>query len=163
MTSVNGLPVHSLAIGRLIRAPIALVFGAWIDPALMPIWFKPRADIQTEARVDPKIGGALRIVMHDGAHDEVHEGQYRVIEPPNRLSFSWSSGAAGPDSAVDLSFLASDDDRTMLLLKHHGLKDRRAEENHREGWRRILDRLGEILESGRPASNGPQSPKTGPV
>jgi hypothetical protein len=33
----------------------------------------------------------------------------------------------------------------MLLLTHDGLKDRAAEENHREGWRRILDHLADTL------------------
>lgn len=144
---VNGAQTHSLSIGRLIRAPITLVYDAWLDAHLMERWMKPRPEVVTTVRADATVGGALHVVMQFGGRTEVHQGTYRLIDRPNRLSFSWSSTAAGPDTLVDLSLLASDGGRTMLLLGHQGLSSQRAVENHREGWQRILDSLTELLEA----------------
>ena len=142
----NALRAHSLSIGRVIQAPVTDVYDAWLDHRIMEIWMKPRPEIVTVARTDPKVGGQLRVSMRMGTREEVHEGTYRLIDRPNRLSFTWSSGSAGDDTIVDVSLLASDGGKTMLLLKHRGLRNRLAEDNHRAGWRRILDRLGETLE-----------------
>ena len=143
---VNGGSVHVLSIGRLIHAPITDVFDAWLDARLMAIWLKPRPEVATIVSMDSRVGGALRVAMRAGGREEIHEGIYRLVDRPNRLSFTWSSAPAGVDTIISISFLASDEGRTMLLLKHDGLRDRAAEENHREGWRRILDNLAATLE-----------------
>jgi uncharacterized protein YndB with AHSA1/START domain len=138
--------VQVISIGRVIRAPITDVFDAWVDPRLMAIWLKPRPDVITTVAVDSRAGGTLRVTMQAGSREEIHEGVYRLIDRPNRLSFTWSSAPAGVDTVISISFLASDQGRTMLLLTHDGLRDRAAAENHREGWRRILDSLAALLE-----------------
>jgi uncharacterized protein YndB with AHSA1/START domain len=143
---VNGGSAHAIAIGRLIRAPITVVYDAWLDMRMLERWLKPRPDVVTSVTLDTKVGGRLWIAMRAGGRDEIHEGVYRLIDRPNRLSFTWSSAPAGVDTMVSISFLASDEGRTMLLLKHDGLRDRAAEENHRESWRRILDSLADTVE-----------------
>jgi uncharacterized protein YndB with AHSA1/START domain len=143
---VNGGSTHALSIGRLIRAPITVVYDAWLDAPLLEQWLKPAPAVVTSVSIETTVGGRLRVTMRAGGREEVHEGVYRLIDRPNRLSFTWSSAPAGVNTLVNISFLASDEGRTMLLLKHDGLRDRAAEENHREGWRRILDSLAETLE-----------------
>jgi uncharacterized protein YndB with AHSA1/START domain len=138
--------LYSLSIGRLIQAPIAAVYDAWLNARVLETWMKPKPEVVTSVQSDPTLGGTLRVKMRAAGREEIHDGVYRLIDRPNRLSFSWSSESAGPDTTVNISFLASDGGRTMLLLKHDGLRSRLAQENHREGWRRILDRLAETLE-----------------
>jgi uncharacterized protein YndB with AHSA1/START domain len=146
---VNGGSTHALSIGRLIRAPITVVYDAWLDARRLEQWLKPAPAVITRVSIDPTVGGELRVIMRAGAREEIHEGIYRLIDRPNRLSFTWSSAPAGLNTLVSISFLASDGGRTMILLKHDGLRDHAAEENHREGWRRILDSLAETLERAR--------------
>jgi len=140
-------PTHSLSIGHLIRADVAAVFAAWLDVSQLKIWMKPRPEVQTDAIADVRVGGRFRITMRSGAHVEIHDGTYTQIDQPHTLRFSWSSRPAGEETTVDLSFLAvNGSGKTMLLLKHDRLKNQTALENHREGWRRMLDRLAETLE-----------------
>jgi uncharacterized protein YndB with AHSA1/START domain len=123
---VNNRPVHPdlypLSIGRLIRAPIETVYDAWLDEQLLKQWMTPRTDI----------------VRHDCLTDR-----------PQRLRFAWVSTADESETIVDLSFLATEAGQTMLLLKHAGLRSRRALEDQREHWRRLLDKLSELLERAR--------------
>jgi uncharacterized protein YndB with AHSA1/START domain len=138
---------HSASVGRLIQAPIRVVFDAWLDSARFKDWMSPRPEaVVTEAAAEPVTGGRLLVVMHAHGRDERHEGQYLAIDRPNRLRFTWSSSAAGTDSVVDITLLVTGDDHTMILLKHEQLRTHASRENHREGWRRILDNLAKMLE-----------------
>lgn len=140
---------YSLAIGRRIHAPIAAVFDAWLDGDLIRAWMQPRPDvIVTDVQTDVSVGGAFRIVMRGNGCDEAREGVYGIIDRPRRLSFSWVSAPAGTDSHVDISFLESADEETMVLLKHERLASPIARENHREEWRKSLDSLASTLEPG---------------
>jgi uncharacterized protein YndB with AHSA1/START domain len=147
-SSATGTAKHSLSIGRRIGAPVAAVFDAWLDADLIRAWMKPRSEVVlTDVRTNPTVGGAFRIVMRANERDESHEGVYRIIDRPHRLRFSWASAPAGSDTHVDISFLAAAEEQTMVLLKHEQLISSAATENHREGWRRILDSLARTLEA----------------
>jgi uncharacterized protein YndB with AHSA1/START domain len=142
-----GMSNHSLSLGRRIAAPVAAVFDAWLDENLIRVWMKPQPDVVlTEVRSNATVGGTFRIVMRANGRDESHEGVYRIIDRPHRLRFSWASVPAGSESRVDISFLPAADDQTMLLLRHERLPSSAAADNHREGWRRILESLARTLE-----------------
>ena len=106
---------------------------------------RPEAMV-VEAQAEPVIDGALLVVMRSHSRDETHKGRFLVIDRPGRLRFTWASTAAGPDSVIDITLLVSGNDHTMVLLKHEQLPTLAARENHREGWRRILDNLAKVLE-----------------
>jgi uncharacterized protein YndB with AHSA1/START domain len=147
-TPARDMTNYSLSIGRRVRAPLAAVFDAWLNADLLRAWMKPRPEVVlTDVRTNATIGGTFRIVMRAYDKDELHEGAYCIIDRPNMLSFSRTSVPAGADTGVDISFLKTTDDQTMVLLKHERLCSPIAAENHREGWRRILDSLARTLES----------------
>jgi uncharacterized protein YndB with AHSA1/START domain len=138
---------HSASVGRLIQAPIGAVFDAWLDGARFKDWMTPRPEaLVTEAQAEPVEGGRLLVVMRAHGREERHEGRYLTIDRPGRLRFTWSSSTAGLDSVVDITLLVTGGDDTMVLLKHEQLPTQAARENHREGWRRILDNLAKTLE-----------------
>jgi uncharacterized protein YndB with AHSA1/START domain len=144
----------SLTIGRRIRADAADVFNAWLEPRSVAVWMKPRHEVAlTEVQLDARPGGTFRIAMRANGRDEVHEGVYALIDRPNRLRFSWSSVSAGANTTVDITLLTSPDGQTMLLLKHEGFTSHAARENHREGWRRILDNLAAMFEEQQSANH----------
>ena len=45
---------------------------------------------RTTAELDPRVGGRYKIVMH-GDRDFDHHGEYLVVDPPAKLSFTWIS------------------------------------------------------------------------
>jgi uncharacterized protein YndB with AHSA1/START domain len=142
---------HSLSIGRRVGTRVPAVFDAWLDAGSIRAWMKPRSEVVvSDVQTDAVVGGRFRIVMRAHGRDECHEGVYRIIDRPHRLRFSWASPAAGPDTSVDISFLAASEDQTMVLLTHGQLNSLAAAENHREGWRRILENLARILEETSP-------------
>ena len=141
-------PDYSLTVERLIPAPIERVFDAWLDPALLSQWMTPGPGMTVpEAVTNPTVGGRFRIVMRSDGPDLPHEGEYRVIDRPNRLVFTWQSEPAGPNSVVTLTFTSVGADQTRVTLTHDGFEREAARDSHRGGWTAILDALARVLQS----------------
>jgi uncharacterized protein YndB with AHSA1/START domain len=91
--------------------------------------------------VDPRIGGAFRLVMSSARGDVEHRGRYLEIDRPNRLRFTWNSPATnGEDTEVTVTFEAVDD-ATRVTLVHIGLTDAEQRKRHQAGWQSILEKL----------------------
>ena len=126
---------------RLVPAPRAVVFQAWLDPVALARFMCPAPGASVaSAETDPQVGGRFLIVMRVGAQDLPHQGQYRVVEPPARLTFTWQSAFAPPDSEVTLTFDEAGPGQTLVTLVHRGLPAA-AQTAHREGWTHILSLL----------------------
>lgn len=54
---------QSITLVRTFAAPIAEVFAAWTDPALMWQWLAPSRCKVLEVSADPRPGGSYRIVV----------------------------------------------------------------------------------------------------
>jgi uncharacterized protein YndB with AHSA1/START domain len=82
-------PEREIVITRIFDAPRELVFKAWTDPEQMAEWWGPEPFTNPVCELDPRPGGAWRIVMHapDGV-DYVCSGVYREVVPPERLVFT---------------------------------------------------------------------------
>jgi len=93
--------------------------------------------------VDPKVGGKFRIVMIEGPKHYEHTGEYLVIEPPERLEFTWISEATGHRSTVVTIQFLKRDGGTELVLTHRRLPPTQVE-SHRRGWTDILQLLEQL-------------------
>ncbi len=106
----------TLRMERTFQAPAQAVFDAWTSEEVMRRWWHAEHDWETtEAEVDLRVGGAVRVVMRDPHKDVEYGGggRYTEIEPPNRLAFTWIWD--GDDDA--------DADRARLRggrRRHHG-------------------------------------------
>jgi uncharacterized protein YndB with AHSA1/START domain len=135
---------HSLTVERVVPGPIDDVFDAWLDPARLSQWMTPGPGMSVPvAEVDPVVGGRFRIVMRAGDRDLPHEGEYRVIERPTRLVFTWTSEPAGKDTLVSIVFTRLADAETRVSLTHERFTSESARDNHRQGWGGILDALAQ--------------------
>src|SRR5262249_9413879 len=76
---------------RTISAAGERVFNAWLGPATLARFMLPGDASHATAEVDARVGGQFRIVMAHGRNGAEHWGEYLVIEPPARLSFTWIS------------------------------------------------------------------------
>ncbi|HEY3492759.1 MAG TPA: SRPBCC domain-containing protein, partial [Solirubrobacterales bacterium] len=101
----------NLRIERTFQAPADRVFEAWTSEEVMRRWFHAEHDWETtEARVDLRLGGAVRVVMRDPGKDAEYGGggTYTEIDPPTRLAFTWTWDRDGRETLIELDFLEED-------------------------------------------------------
>ena len=142
MTDPPQEPAAAVHIERLISASIDEVFAAWTEPALMATWLSPIGHAEVEA--DVRVGGRFRVTMIGENLRLEHTGEYLVIDPPRRLSFTWFSPyTGGHASRIDVT-LATHGPATRLVLSHQRLPDE-TRASHEGGWAAMLDRLDALL------------------
>lgn len=129
-----------LALPLNIPVPRADLYAAWTTPDTLKRWFAMGPVAVTAAELDVRPGGALRLVVNDGAMEM--SGEYLAVEPGRRLAFTWRrSGQTEPDSRVTLEFRDAPGGGTDLTLLHTELPAAEAVEHNRQGWTAILGNL----------------------
>jgi uncharacterized protein YndB with AHSA1/START domain len=135
-----------LTVKKTIKASQKATFDAWLDPKSLTEFIRPGPGMTVpEAKTDPQVGGAFKIVMRAGETDLVHEGTYQKIEPHERLVFTWLSGHTIPGSTVTLTFKAVSDKETEVTLHHKGFPSEDSRNNHQGGWTSILETQAAFL------------------
>jgi uncharacterized protein YndB with AHSA1/START domain len=138
------IPDEPLVVRRFIPVARDRVFAAWLDPASLAQWMRPGGATDATAEVDPRKGGKFRIVMMHGAKRFEHTGEYLLIEPPARLSFTWISQATDlKPTVVTVDFLERSGG-TELVLTHQRLPLSQVD-SHRSGWTDIARKLEDTL------------------
>jgi uncharacterized protein YndB with AHSA1/START domain len=148
-----------------INVPVARVWRALIDPALIKIWSGQ------DAEIDPREGGLYRVGKRSGgareAHIDVFDANRRL-----RLIYLQSPDLPPSQSAVVDDFLLDvkkDDGKTSLRLLGSGISDAQDWDHFyvrtRMGWERFMARIKVTLESPpkpKPAKK-PEPPKDPPL
>jgi uncharacterized protein YndB with AHSA1/START domain len=124
------------------------VFDMFTDPRKLVRWIGISADLQ------PWPGGRFRFEIAPG---QFCEGQYVIVDRPDRLVFTWGWTDAGfglppGTSRVEVTLMPSGDSAsgTRLRLVHTGLAGDLGV-LHEDGWARFLTRLGATAGGGEPA------------
>jgi uncharacterized protein YndB with AHSA1/START domain len=139
---------ETLVVRRFIPVPRERVFQAWLDPKSLAQWMRPGGATEATAEVDAKVGGKFRILMIEGPKRYEHTGEYRAIDPPELLEFTWISEATDHRATVvSIEFLERDGG-TELVLTHRRLPPTQME-SHRRGWSDILRLLEKRFVVGR--------------
>lgn len=140
---------ETLRIERTFEAPAQAVFDAWTSEEVMRRWFHAEHDWETtEAKVDLRLGGNVRVVMRDPHKDVEYGGggHYTVIDPPTRLVFTWTwDDDTDRETLIELDF-AETDGTTTVTLTHSNLRDQESVISHEDGWSNCLDNLGRVLD-----------------
>ena len=137
-----------LRIRRTFDAPAERVFRAWTSEEVLRRWLHGMRGWETPtAEVDLRVGGKIRIVMRDpsdGAQAGA-TGEYRLIEPPHRLVFTWVwDDQPERPQLIELEFAERDGATTVLMTNSSILGDDRRE-TQRRGWNVCLDNLERVL------------------
>ena len=138
---------QTLRIERTFHAPAEAVFDAWTSEEVIRRWWQAEIGWETsEAEVDLRLGGAVRVVMRDPDKGIDHGGggHYTEIEPPYRLAFSWIWDGDTRRTLIELDFEETDG-VTTVSFTHSGLWDEAAVRDHEGGWSRIFDSLQRTL------------------
>ena len=132
---------------EIAAAPEA-VFDAWLDPSLAARFFATGETTVREISLDPREGGAFRIVMRGESDDFEHEGRYVVIDRPRRLVLTWiSSGTDHRLSLVEITFTPTPLG-VRVRIDHEGIPDTERAGRHQRGWQTILDKLAHLFAEG---------------
>ncbi len=120
----------------------ARVFRAWTDPDIVMKWFGQAPNSLHSATIDLRPGGAWRFLKSDDGGKSVgFEGQYRDIQPGERLVFSWAhvvahangEREATPYSQVEVSFTPRGSG-TFVRLVHSAVRSEDARRGIGGGW-----------------------------
>jgi uncharacterized protein YndB with AHSA1/START domain len=137
----------ALRIERTFNAPATKVFEAWTSAEVLRRWWHAEHDWETPiARVDVRVGGAIRLVMRNPIDGSEHggTGEYLVIEPPRRLAFSWVwDSEPAKRQLVELEFIDRGE-RTTVVMTHTGIPEAETGD-YRDGWQNSFDNLDRAL------------------
>jgi uncharacterized protein YndB with AHSA1/START domain len=129
----------AVVVRRTIAASAEDLFDAWLDPMALAVWMRPGTIKKTAAKVDARVGGRYEIVMQGDA-TFAHTGEYRVIDRPKRLVFTWiSDGTEQHESLVTVDFLRAAKG-TEVVVTHEQLPHSQ-HTSHTNGWTSALERL----------------------
>jgi len=146
--SVDPNQADPLEVETRVQASPDVVFAFFIDPDKYRRWQGRGAEL------DPHPGGTYRVDMD---RTNVVLGEYVEVDPPNRVVFTWGfegNPALPPGASRVEVTLIPDGDGTIVRLRHSGLPDEEAREQHLMGWRLFLDRLA-LAASGRDPGPAP--------
>jgi uncharacterized protein YndB with AHSA1/START domain len=141
----------TLRIERTYQAPVAAVFDAWTSEEVIRRWWQAERGWETtEAEVDLRVGGVVRVVMRDPEKDVDYGGggTYTEIDRPNRLAFTWTWDGHATRTLIEIDF-EERDGVTTVRFTHSGLWDEDALRSHEDGWSKILASLERALEAAR--------------
>lgn len=137
---------HEMA-GRLGATP-ERVFEMLTQPGQVQQWWGPHGFTMPEARVDLRVGGSYRFTMQPPEGERFHlTGEFREVEPPSRLVFTFRYDEPTPDDRETVVTLTLDPDgkQTRVSLDQDGFATEGRVALHRDGWSDSFDRLGSAL------------------
>ena len=152
-------PDLDLGLQRVIRAPRALVWRAWTDPAQLAKWWVPAPTVARVDKLDVHPGGGFVTMMSDDGVEFVpHTDQvFLVVEPEQRLVFTnaidstWRPATPAPvPLTADITFNDHPDGTDYRVVVRHG--DPAAKAYHEElgffeGWGSVTEALAALAEA----------------
>lgn len=135
---------RTLRLERVLPAARDRVLSAFVDPVQLSNWWGPAGFTVPKAELDVRAGGRYRIEMQppDGEPFWAY-GEYREVEPPGRLVYTFEWDPPAPDDQPTLVTLELEpaDEGTRLVLEHGPFTTEERYRLHEAGWGDTLDRL----------------------
>jgi len=140
--------IATLRLERTFLATPEEVFDAWTNPAVLARWWAAQPDWTSPGcDVDLRVGGRYVLRMRDerSGHLHVVGGEYREVDRPRRLVYTWCWEGEhglhpGHVSLVTVEFAAVGA-QTTVMLEHSGLASEESLARHAEGWSGTLRNL----------------------
>lgn len=135
---------------RVLPASPSLVFGAFTDPEELAKFWGPHGFAIPSVEFDPCVSGRYRIEMQPPEGDPFYlTGQFREVDPPARLAYTFVWEDPDPDDVETLVELSFRDlgASTEVALAQGTFKSIPRRELHRGGWTDSFDKLEQHLTS----------------
>src|SRR4051794_15307863 len=138
----------AVALDRVIAAPRAKVYRAWLDPEVLARWMGPDDFSVVVATVDERVGGAHRVELIDP--DGAPHTFTSVIEelvPDERIVLTFRFHPEAEATLLTIT-LRDAEDGTQLRLEHERITGEGSltGQNVNEGWSQTLAKLQALYE-----------------
>jgi uncharacterized protein YndB with AHSA1/START domain len=137
-----------LRLSRTVPAAPAAVFAAFTTAQELAKWWGPAGFTIPSLDFTPRVGGRYRIEMQPPEGAPFHlAGEFRAVDPPTRLAFTFVWEDPDPDDVetlVELSF-RDVDGPTEIALVQGPFKTEARRELHAGGWSDTLDKLAHTI------------------
>jgi uncharacterized protein YndB with AHSA1/START domain len=137
-----------LEMRRILPALSEVVFDAFCDSSRLAQWWGPRGFSIPSLQVEVREGAPYRIEMQPPDGDSFFLiGEFREVDPPKRLAFTFVWEEPDPDDVetlVELSFHRRAGS-TEVALRQGIFKSEERRELHRGGWSDSFGKLEELL------------------
>jgi uncharacterized protein YndB with AHSA1/START domain len=143
MATEPEVPTGKLFVERLIHTSREKVFEACTNAKSVSQWMRPKGVTAVDAELDVRAGGKLRILTKGAGGDCEITGEYRVIEPSSKLTFTWTSRDTDLRPTLVTVELSEDEMEPgcQLTLTHAGFASPEAVHKHGADWSVMLDKL----------------------
>jgi uncharacterized protein YndB with AHSA1/START domain len=138
----------TLELTRVIPGTRSVVFAAFSDADQLARWWGPQGFTVPTLDFDPRIGAGYRIQMQPAEGDPFYlAGEFREVEAPARLAFTFVYEDPDPDDVETLVELSFRDLResTEVVFTQGPFKTGARRELHRGGWTDSFDRLEQFI------------------
>jgi uncharacterized protein YndB with AHSA1/START domain len=147
LTTPGDREIH---IERVINAPRARVFAAYLDPELIPRWWGPRGTTTRVDELEATVGGRWRFVIRNSDGSETgFRGVYREIAAPERIAQTFEWECLPGHVSVDTASFEDLGERTRIVTTtiFHTPEERDGmlESGMEGGMNDTYDRLEELL------------------
>ncbi|WCM22094.1 SRPBCC domain-containing protein [Paraburkholderia bryophila] len=133
---------QTVRVRRLLPASCDEVFDAWLDPDGMREWMLPGTVKHCEVMLEPRVGGRFHIFMSSARAEYVHTGEYRVLERPSKLVFTWVSSRMDQQETLVTVELFARGEQCEIVLTHERVPVDHAGKGLAVGWNQMLVKLG---------------------
>ena len=141
----------TLNLKCLLPAARSAVFRACTEPDELVKWWGPSGFTAPSVEVDLRLEGSYRIAMQPPEGDLFHlTGEFRVIDPPARLAYTFRWEDPDPDDQETVVTLTFRDlgESTELAVSQGTFASESRLALHEDGWTDGLSRLQELMSSG---------------
>ena len=100
VANLGAVAERTILFHRVIKAPVPVVWGAWMNADSLPKWWGPEGFSCRTSRIDLREGGewVFDMIAPDGTVFPTHH-KYRAVIPEARLDYTLHWGENGPKHA----------------------------------------------------------------
>ena len=138
----------TLKMKRVLTAVPSVVFRAFSDPSELAEWWGPEGFTTPSLEFQPRVGETYRIEMQPPEGDAFYlTGEFREVEPPARLAYTFVWEDPDPDDVENLVALSFRDlgESTEVALTQGPFKTEARRALHRGGWTDSFDKLERLI------------------
>lgn len=117
IANLTGVAERTMILSRVIKAPVSVVWGAWMNPGTLPKWWGPDGYSCKTSRIDLRQGGewVFDMIAPDGTVFPNHH-RYGQVIPEVRLDYALLWGENGPKHADAWASFTEEDGATRVTL-----------------------------------------------
>lgn len=142
-------PTHSVRLHRVLRAPPARVYRAFLDPIALVKWQAPHGFVSQVHHIDPRVGGSFKMTFTNFGTGSGHSfgGKYLELVENERIVLTDKFDDPGmPGEMLQTVIFKEAMCGTELTIVQENLPPQIPVEFCYLGWQESLDLLKQLVE-----------------